>query len=85
MSLPAARELAAHGVRVVAIEPGAFATAALAALPAESQRALGGGFPFPKRLGRPEEFGEAVVFAVRNVYFNGTTLRLDAAHRAPSQ
>lgn len=85
MSLPAARELAAHGIRVVAIEPGAFATPALAALPPESQRALGGGFPFPKRLGRPEEFGEAVVFVVRNTYFNGTALRLDAAHRAPAQ
>lgn len=85
MTLPAARELAKFGVRVATIEPGAFTTPALAALPPASQQALGGAIPFPKRLGRPEEFGHAVLFIIENAYFNGAVMRLDAGHRAPPQ
>lgn len=83
MTLPAARELSKHAIRVVAVATGAFGTPAILSLPEKSQEALGAAIPFPKRLGRPEEFAHTVLFAVRQSYLNGTTIRLDAAHRAP--
>ena len=59
MTLPAARDLAARGVRVMTIAPGLFDTPLLAALPEEERTALGAGIPFPSRLGRPEEYARA--------------------------
>ena len=60
MTLPAARDLASRGIRVVTIAPGLFDTPLLAALPEEARQALGAGIPFPSRLGRPEEYARLV-------------------------
>ncbi len=79
--LPAARELAAHGIRVCGIAPGIFDTAMIAGLPAEVRESLAGQVPFPNRLGRPEEFAELVVHILTQPMLNGTTLRLDGALR----
>lgn len=81
MVLPLARELARHGIRVVAIAPGLFQTPMLAGLPQEAQDSLGGQVPFPPRLGRPEEFADLVAAVFGNPMLNGTTLRLDGAIR----
>src|SRR6266699_1658281 len=81
LTLPAARELARFGVRVVAIAPGIFATPMLRALPQEVQASLGASVPFPKRLGTPEEFAALVLHMVRNSYLNGEVIRLDGALR----
>ncbi len=83
MTLPAARDLASRGVRVVAIAPGLFDTPLLAALPAEARAALGEQVPFPSRLGRPEEFAQMVAAVAENQMVNGSTVRLDGAIRMP--
>jgi NAD(P)-dependent dehydrogenase (short-subunit alcohol dehydrogenase family) len=81
--LPAARDLARVGVRVVAIAPGTFDTPLLAGLPAPARAALGAAVPNPSRLGRPDEFAALVAHAVANVMLNGETIRLDGALRMP--
>jgi NAD(P)-dependent dehydrogenase (short-subunit alcohol dehydrogenase family) len=81
LTLPAARELARFGIRVVAIAPGAFETPMVGALPAEAQEALAAQVPFPKRLGRPEEFARLVCHVIENQMLNGTVVRLDGALR----
>ena len=81
LTMPAARELAQFGIRVMTIAPGIFHTPMLAALPEDAQKSLGAMMPFPSRLGRPEEFGDLAMFIVRNQYLNGETIRLDAALR----
>jgi NAD(P)-dependent dehydrogenase (short-subunit alcohol dehydrogenase family) len=83
MTLPAARDMASRGVRVVTIAPGLFDTPLLAALPEESREALGAGIPFPSRLGRPEEYARLVTEIVANPMLNGETIRLDGALRMP--
>jgi 3-hydroxyacyl-CoA dehydrogenase / 3-hydroxy-2-methylbutyryl-CoA dehydrogenase len=83
MTLPAARDLASRGVRVVTIAPGLFDTPLLAALPEEARTALGAGIPFPSRLGRPEEYARLVAQIVANPMLNGETIRLDGALRMP--
>jgi 3-hydroxyacyl-CoA dehydrogenase / 3-hydroxy-2-methylbutyryl-CoA dehydrogenase len=83
MTLPAARDMASRGVRVVTIAPGLFDTPLLAALPAEARKALGAGIPFPSRLGRPEEYARLVGQIVANPMLNGETIRLDGALRMP--
>jgi 3-hydroxyacyl-CoA dehydrogenase/3-hydroxy-2-methylbutyryl-CoA dehydrogenase len=83
MTLPAARDMASRGVRVVTIAPGLFDTPLLAALPEEARTALGEGIPFPSRLGRPEEYGRLVEQIVANPMLNGETIRLDGALRMP--
>ena len=83
MTLPAARDLAGRGVRVVAIAPGLFDTPLLGALPEEARTALGEQVPFPSRLGDPEEFARLAVSIVENPMLNGTTIRLDGALRMP--
>ncbi len=83
MTLPAARDLAAEGIRVCAIAPGLFDTPLLAGLPEEARNALGGQVPFPPRLGRPEEYGELALHIVRNTMLNGEVVRLDGALRMP--
>jgi 3-hydroxyacyl-CoA dehydrogenase/3-hydroxy-2-methylbutyryl-CoA dehydrogenase len=83
LTLPAARDLASRGVRVVTIAPGLFDTPLLAALPEEARQALGAGIPFPSRLGRPAEYAQLVEQVVANPMLNGETIRLDGALRMP--
>ena len=81
LTMPAARELAQSGIRVLAIAPGIFSTPMLRALPQEVQASLGASVPFPKRLGTPEEFAALVLHIVGNAYLNGEVIRLDGALR----
>jgi NAD(P)-dependent dehydrogenase (short-subunit alcohol dehydrogenase family) len=81
LTLPAAREFAQFGVRVLAIAPGIFGTPMLRALPQEVQDSLGASVPFPKRLGEPSEFAALVLHCIRNSYLNGEVIRLDGALR----
>ena len=83
MTLPAARDMASRGIRVVTIAPGLFDTPLLAALPEEARQALGAGIPYPSRLGRPEEYARLVEEIVANTMLNGETIRLDGALRMP--
>ena len=83
MTLPAARDMASRGVRVMTIAPGLFDTPLLAALPEEARTALGEGIPYPSRLGRPEEYAEMVLAIAANPMLNGETIRLDGALRMP--
>jgi 3-hydroxyacyl-CoA dehydrogenase/3-hydroxy-2-methylbutyryl-CoA dehydrogenase len=81
MTLPAARDLAAGGIRVCTIAPGLFDTPLLAGLPEENRQALGQTIPFPPRLGRPDEYAALAVQIVENEMLNGETIRLDGALR----
>ncbi|MGG7580928.1 3-hydroxyacyl-CoA dehydrogenase [Rhizobium sp. Nf11,1] len=81
MTLPIARELARHGIRVVSIAPGIFETPMIAGMPAEVQGALGQSVPFPPRLGRPAEFAALVRHIFENNMLNGEVIRLDGALR----
>lgn len=83
LTLPAARELASRGVRVVSIAPGLFDTPLLAGLPEPAREALGAGVPFPARLGDPAEFADLVCSIAENAMLNGETIRLDGALRMP--
>jgi NAD(P)-dependent dehydrogenase (short-subunit alcohol dehydrogenase family) len=83
MTLPAARDMASRGVRVMTIAPGLFDTPLLAALPETARESLGAGIPFPSRLGRPEEYASLVLQIVANPMLNGETIRLDGALRMP--
>jgi 3-hydroxyacyl-CoA dehydrogenase/3-hydroxy-2-methylbutyryl-CoA dehydrogenase len=81
LTLPAARDLARSGVRVMTIAPGLFDTPLLALLPEPARKALGDNIPFPSRLGLPQEFGALAVHIVENVMMNGEVIRLDGALR----
>jgi len=81
MTLPAARDLAACGIRVCAIAPGLFDTPLLAGLPADARAGLSASIPFPPRLGRPEEFAQLACQIVENTMLNGEVVRLDGALR----
>ncbi|HEX7684704.1 MAG TPA: SDR family NAD(P)-dependent oxidoreductase [Trinickia sp.] len=81
LTLPLARDLAQYGVRVVTIAPGLFLTPLLYALPEETQQSLAQSIPFPKRLGKPEEFADLALHVVGNVALNGEVIRLDGALR----
>ncbi|VVE09799.1 3-hydroxyacyl-CoA dehydrogenase [Pandoraea cepalis] len=81
LTLPAARELARVGVRVVTIAPGIFETPMMAGMTPEVQAALGASVPFPPRLGRPSEYAALVRHIVENVMLNGEVIRLDGALR----
>jgi len=83
MTLPAARDLADAGVRVCTIAPGTFDTPLLAGLPAPAREALAAGVPFPRRLGRPDEFAALVAHIAANEMLNGEVIRLDGALRMP--
>ena len=83
LTLPAARDLAQFGVRVMAIAPGLFHTPLLHELPADIQASLGASVPYPKRLGQPPEFAALVALNVENAYLNGEVIRLDGALRMP--
>ena len=81
LTLPAAREFAPFGVRVLAIAPGIFGTPMLRALSQEVQDSLGASVPFPKRLGEPSEFAALAMHCIHNSYLNGEVIRLDGAIR----
>ena len=81
LTLPAARELARSGIRVVAIAPGIFGTPMMAGLPQEVQDSLGATVPFPPRLGDPAEYAALVRHVVENQMLNGEVIRLDGALR----
>jgi NAD(P)-dependent dehydrogenase (short-subunit alcohol dehydrogenase family) len=81
MTLPAARELAQFGIRVNTVAPGLIATPLLLNMPQEVQDNLAASVPFPKRLGRPEEFASLVGHIIENVMINGEVIRLDGALR----
>lgn len=81
MVLPVARELAAHGIRVLAIAPGVMETPMVAGMPDNVRESLGTMTPFPPRFGRPAEYAALVQAIVENPYLNGTTIRLDGAIR----
>lgn len=83
LTLPAARELAQFGIRVMTIAPGLFLTPMMHTLPAEVQASLGASIPFPKRLGKPEEYADLALSCVRNPALNGEVIRLDGALRLP--
>ncbi|WP_112320639.1 SDR family NAD(P)-dependent oxidoreductase [Oceanibium sediminis] len=83
MSLPAAREFAKSGIRVIAIAPGLFHTPMMESLPEETTAAITANIPFPARLGDPEEYAALVEHIVRNRFLNATTIRLDGATRLP--
>lgn len=81
MTLPLARDLAQHGIRVCTIAPGLFETPLMKTLPEPVQQSLAASIPFPSRLGRPEEFAALAAHIVANVHLNGETIRLDGALR----
>jgi NAD(P)-dependent dehydrogenase (short-subunit alcohol dehydrogenase family) len=81
LTLPAARELARFGIRVVTIAPGTFDTPLLAGLPEAARQSLAQQVPFPSRLGRPDEFAALVCHVLENEMLNGTVIRLDGALR----
>ncbi|MDP6351675.1 MAG: SDR family NAD(P)-dependent oxidoreductase [Alphaproteobacteria bacterium] len=81
LTLPAARDLAQYGIRVVTIAPGLFLTPMMQSLPKEAQESLAAGTPFPRRLGTAAEYGELVKTIYTNNMLNGETIRLDGAVR----
>lgn len=81
MTLPLARDLAQFGIRVMTIAPGLFSTPLMRQLPEEVQQSLAASIPFPKRLGKPEEFAELAAHIVTNTHLNGEVIRLDGALR----
>ena len=83
MTLPIARDFMQEGIRINSIQPGIFATPLLAGLPEKAQESLAAAVPFPKRLGRPEEYAALVLTMIETGYFNGASVRLDGAIRMP--
>jgi NAD(P)-dependent dehydrogenase (short-subunit alcohol dehydrogenase family) len=81
MTLPAARDLSAVGIRVNTIAPGIIDTPLLGTLPDPARQALAAGVPFPKRLGLPTDYAALVKHIAENGYLNGETIRLDGALR----
>jgi NAD(P)-dependent dehydrogenase (short-subunit alcohol dehydrogenase family) len=81
MTLPMARDLAQHGIRVCTVAPGIFATPLLKQLPEAVQQSLAASIPFPARLGKPEEFAQLACHIVTNTHLNGEVIRLDGALR----
>jgi NAD(P)-dependent dehydrogenase (short-subunit alcohol dehydrogenase family) len=81
LTLPAARDLAQYGIRVVTIAPGIIDTPMLAGVEDEFRVKLAEGVPFPKRLGRPEEYARLVTMIAEHDYLNGEVIRLDGALR----
>ena len=81
MTLPMARDLAQHGIRVCTVAPGLFATPLLMELPEPVQQSLAASIPFPPRLGKPSEFAELACHVVTNGHLNGEVIRIDGALR----
>ncbi len=83
MTLPAARDLAQHGIRVMAIAPGIIDTPMMASITEEFRQGLAATVPFPARFGRPEEYAALVLSLAAQDYLNGEVIRLDGALRMP--
>lgn len=83
MCLPAAREFARFGIRVMAIAPGLFHTPMMESLPPEVTEKIVSDIQFPGRLGAPEEYARLAAHIIENSYLNGSTIRLDAGTRLP--
>lgn len=81
MTLPMARDLAQHAIRVCTVAPGLFATPLMNELPEAVQQSLAASIPFPPRLGKPQEFAELACHIVTNGHLNGEVIRLDGALR----
>jgi len=81
MTLPIARDLSSFGIRVCTIAPGLFLTPMLAGLPEQVQTELASTVPFPKRLGRPDEYAQLVQSIIENNMLNGEIIRIDGALR----
>ncbi|MGO2505884.1 MAG: SDR family NAD(P)-dependent oxidoreductase [Psychrobacter alimentarius] len=81
LTLPLARELARHGIRVMTIAPGVFATPMMQSIPEKAREQLEASVPYPKRLGNPVEFAKLVTHIIDNAYLNGEVIRLDGAIR----
>lgn len=81
MTLPIARDLMSEGIRVNTILPGIFETPMMAGMPQQVQDALAAMVPFPKRLGKPEEYAKLALFLLEHDYMNGESVRLDGAIR----
>ena len=81
MTLPVARELARHGIRVMTIAPGIFETPMMAGMSEDVRASLAAGVPFPPRLGRPEEYAALARHIIENSMLNGEVIRLDGALR----
>lgn len=81
MTLPMARDLAQHGIRVCTVAPGLFSTPLMRQLPEPVQQSLAASIPFPPRLGKPEEFAQLAAHIVTNTHLNGEVIRLDGALR----
>jgi NAD(P)-dependent dehydrogenase (short-subunit alcohol dehydrogenase family) len=81
MTLPIARDLSRHGIRVCTIAPGLFDTPLLMGLPADAREALGRSIPFPPRLGQPPEYASLACHILENPMLNGEVIRLDGALR----
>ncbi|MCO5732418.1 3-hydroxyacyl-CoA dehydrogenase [Rhizobium sp. SSA_523] len=81
LTLPMARELARHGIRVMTIAPGIFKTPMMAGMPQDVQDTLGASVPFPSRLGEPAEYAALVRHIIENAMLNGEVIRLDGALR----
>ncbi|WP_289000216.1 SDR family NAD(P)-dependent oxidoreductase [uncultured Psychrobacter sp.] len=81
LTLPLARELSRHGIRVMTIAPGVFATPMMHSIPEKAREQLEAAVPYPKRLGAPDEFAKLVTHIIDNAYLNGEVIRLDGAIR----
>ncbi|SFB79777.1 NADP-dependent 3-hydroxy acid dehydrogenase YdfG [Marinospirillum celere] len=81
LALPLARELSRHGIRVMTIAPGVCGTPMMSGIPDEAREQLEAGVPFPKRLGKPEEFASLAAHIIENTYLNGEVIRMDGAIR----
>ncbi|WP_044528952.1 SDR family NAD(P)-dependent oxidoreductase [Herbaspirillum sp. B65] len=81
MTLPMARELARHGIRVMTIAPGIIETPMMLGMPEEVRESLSRNVPFPPRLGKPSEFASLVMYILENRYMNGEVIRMDGALR----
>ena len=81
MTLPIARDLMTEAIRVNTILPGLFDTPLLQGAPDNVKAALAASVPFPKRLGRPEEYADLAIFMIGNGYMNGESVRIDGAIR----
>jgi len=85
LTLPASREFARYGIRVLTIAPGIFETPMLLGLPPKVQESLIATLPFPKRLGKPQEYADMVLFMARTAVLNGEVIRMDSALRMGPQ
>ena len=81
MTLPLARELSRHGIRVMSIAPGVFETPMMSGIPEDAVASLSAAVPFPKRLGKPAEFASLAEQIITNVMLNGEVIRLDGGIR----